>query len=148
MDRTDKAILNLINRSFPLEERPYKIIAERIGTAEHDVINRVEKMRKSGIIRRTGATIEKNRIGWYSTLCALDVPPDRIDEYTGVVNTYPEVTHNYIRSGHPNCWFTLITPNRSRCRQIIKDIHASLGIEILDLPANRIFKIAVGFQLY
>lgn len=147
MDKTDKAILNIINRSFPLEEQPYKIIAERIGSDEHDLIKRVGKMIKSGIIRRTGATIEKHQIGWYSTLCAIDVPSDRIDKYADVVNAYPEVTHNYVRSGHPNCWFTLITPNRSRCCEIIKDIHATLGIEILDLPAKRIFKIAVGFQL-
>jgi len=147
MDDTDNKILDLINKSFPVHERPYGIIAEKIGISVDEVIKRIKDMKEAGIIRRIGATINTRGIGWYSTLCAIDLPEDRLDDYTAIVNAYPGITHNYIRSGKPNCWFTLIARDESRALKIMDEIRSSLGVDILNLPARRIFKIKVGFNI-
>jgi DNA-binding Lrp family transcriptional regulator len=147
MDKTDKAILNLINTAFPLEHRPNSLLARELGIPEQEVIERIKGMRESGIIRRIGATIDPRRLDWYSTLCAATIPEERIEEYARVANAYPEVTHNYVRTGHPNCWFTVIAPSKERAGEIIKEIKHKLGTAILELPARRVFKIGVRFTL-
>ncbi len=147
MDTIDKKILTLVNRSLPLEERPYEKIAGSLGITGQEVVERVRRMHKDGIIRRIGAVIDPRRIGWHSTLCAAEIPEERIEEYAACVNSYPEVTHNYVRSGSPNCWFTLIAPDRDRSREIISEIEHRLEVEVLDLPTSRVFKIRVAFDI-
>jgi DNA-binding Lrp family transcriptional regulator len=147
MDVTDRKILSMVNKSLPVDERPYKKIGAVLGIAEQEVIKRLRSMRDEGLIRRIGAVINPRRIGWYSTLCAAQMPAEKLADYADFVNSYPEVTHNYIRSGKPNCWFTLITPDKEVALRIISEIERKLGEKILDLPARRIFKIKVAFDL-
>ncbi|HOO37875.1 MAG TPA: AsnC family transcriptional regulator [Deltaproteobacteria bacterium] len=147
MDTIDKKILTLVNKSLPVDERPYGKIAETLGLAEQEVIERLRSMRAQGLIRRIGAVINPRRIGWHSTLCAMQIPEEKLDYYADTVNSYPEITHNYIRSGQPNCWFTLITPDKESSLRIISEIEQRLGERVLDLPARRVFKIKVAFDL-
>lgn len=147
MDAIDKKILTIISRSIPLEERPFKLIAEQAGIPEDEVMKRISSLKASGIIRRIGAVINPRSLGWHSTLCAASIPEDKIPDYASVVNSYPEVTHNYVRTGDPNCWFTLITPDIARSKEIIREIEDRLHVKVLDLPAKRIFKINVSFDL-
>jgi DNA-binding Lrp family transcriptional regulator len=130
-----------------VDERPFRVIAEQVGISENDVLERIRALKGEGVIRRVGAVINPRGLGWHSTLCAASIPSDRIEEYAGVVNSYPEVTHNYVRSGDPNCWFTLITPTAERSGEIIREISVKLGVDVLDLPAERTFKIKVSFNL-
>lgn len=147
MDDIDRKILTIISRGFPLEERPYLAIARQAGITEDEAGDRVSRLRASGVIRRIGAVIIPASLGWHSTLCAVDLPEERIEEFAALVNAYDEVTHNYVRSGHPNCWFTLIVPDASHASGIIRTIERELGTKVLDLPARRVFKIRVSFDL-
>ena len=56
LDTMDKRILDIIQTDFPLESRPYAIIAERLGITEQEALDRVNALRKSRLIRRLGAT--------------------------------------------------------------------------------------------
>jgi DNA-binding Lrp family transcriptional regulator len=147
MDSIDKKILTLVNKSLPVDERPYRKIAESLDISEQEVIERLKTMCEQGLIRRIGAVINPRRIGWHSTLCAVQIPDEKLTDYADTVNSYPEVTHNYIRSGQPNCWFTLITPDKESSLRIISEIERRLGEKVQDLPARRIFKIKVAFDL-
>ncbi|MCK9262731.1 MAG: AsnC family transcriptional regulator [Deltaproteobacteria bacterium] len=146
MDHIDRKILTLISKSFPLAERPFLSIAEQAGITEDEAVERVCRLKEGGAIRRIGAVISPRSLGWHSTLCAAEVPQERIDEFASLVNSYGQVTHNYVRSGHPNCWFTLITPDKVRADEIIREIGQRFGTAILDLPARRVFKINVSFD--
>ncbi|HQI02295.1 MAG TPA: Lrp/AsnC family transcriptional regulator, partial [Deltaproteobacteria bacterium] len=86
MDALDKKILTVINRSIPLEERPFKAVADRVGISEGEVIRRIAGLKAAGIIRRIGGVINPRGLGWHSTLCAASVPEDRIEDYAEVVN--------------------------------------------------------------
>lgn len=147
MEPVDRKILTLISSSIPIEERPFGSIAREAGITEDEAIERIGRLKARGIIRRIGAVINPRGMGWHSTLCAVNIPEEKISEYAAFVNAYPEVTHNYVRTGEPNCWFTLITPDAGQARAIIREIEERLGAEVLDLPAGRIFKINVSFDL-
>jgi DNA-binding Lrp family transcriptional regulator len=147
LDPTDRLILNEIQRNFPVTHRPFLSLARRLHIPEKEILERVRRLKEIGVIRRIGASFNSSAIGWSSTLCMAKVPRHKIDEFVSIVNRYPGVTHNYERDGEFNIWFTLIAPSRRRIRQILREISRKTGVrEILDLPARKMFKIAVDFN--
>lgn len=148
MDDMDRTILNRIQSDFPLTPRPYRTLAESFGLSETEVIERIERMKKSGIIRRIGGNFVPDRLGFVSTLCAAQVPEEKIDMFAETVNRYPGVTHNYLRENAFNVWFTFIAPSREEIAENLRRISEETGIaEILNLPATRVFKIKAEFRV-
>ena len=143
----DRLILNEIQRKFPVTHRPFLALARRLGMKEKEILERVQRLKEAGIIRRIGASFSARAVGFSSTLCAAKVPPEKIEEFVSVVNSYPGVTHNYEREGDFNLWFTLIAPSRKRIEGILAAISRRTGVRpILDLPATNTLKIAVDFN--
>jgi DNA-binding Lrp family transcriptional regulator len=148
MDNTDKKILNIIQRDFPIEKEPFKIIAEKTGLTEEDVFNRIKKLKQDGIIRRIGAVFASKELGFVSTLCAASVPEENLKAFVEIVNAYPGVTHHYRRKHEYNVWFTFIAPDDETLKKSLTEIKGKTGIsEILDLRATRTFKIDASFQM-
>ena len=147
IDRKDRLILNEIQRNFPVTRRPFLALARKLGMKEMEVLERVERLKDRGIIRRIGASFSSSSVGFSSTLCAARVPPEKVEEFVGAVNSYPGVTHNYEREGDYNIWFTLIAPTRKKIEEILAGISHKTGVkDILNLPATKTFKIAVDFN--
>lgn len=147
MDATDKRILDIIQTGFPIAPRPYEAIGKEVGLTEAEALARVRALKASGIIRRIGANFQSAKIGFKSTLCAASVPKDKLDAFTAVVNAHPGVTHNYLRDHALNIWFTMIGPSRQAIRDALAAITAETGIAVLNLPADRLFKIRVDFSM-
>jgi siroheme decarboxylase len=147
MEEKDRIILNEIQKKFPITHRPYLVLARKLKIGEEEIIERVQKLKDAGIIRRIGASFNAGAVGFSSTLCAARVLAERVDNFVAVVNAYPGVTHNYEREGEFNIWFTLIAPSRKRIKQILTEISRKTGVtDILDLPATKTFKISVDFS--
>ena len=148
IDDMDRAILNLIQSDFPITPRPYLAIAQRLGFSENDVIKRLDRLKKKGIIRRIGGNFVPEKLGFVSTLCAAKVPEDKIESFAESVNRYPGVTHNYQRDNKYNVWFTFIAPSMKEIEENLKSISQQTGIkEIINLPATKVFKIKAHFDL-
>jgi len=97
MDSADRKLLNLLQTDFPLVARPYAEVALQLGTSENDAIARVKRLASSGIIRKIGPILDSRALGYASTLAAMAVPENQIDRVAEIVNSFPGVTHNYIR---------------------------------------------------
>ena len=147
LDDLDRAILNEIQSNFPIVSRPYAEVGVRVGADEEQVLRRVRTLMESGVIRRLGANFTSRKLGYTSTLCAARVPPESLERFVEAVNRYPGVTHNYLRDHHFNVWFTLIAESPARLEQILAEISGASGVEVLSLPAQKIFKIKVDFPL-
>lgn len=144
----DKRVLTEIQAGFPIEAKPYCALAERLGVTELDALASVEKLRGTGVIRRIGAIFDSHRLGYRSTLCAIAAPAERVEEVAALISAYPNVTHNYQREDRYSVWFTLIARSEERIEAILTEIAAKTGIDdILNLPAIRLFKIRVDFDL-
>ncbi len=144
----DRSVLSEIQAAFPVTATPYASIGERIGASEQAVYDSVFGLKDAGVIRRIGAIFDSHRLGYHSTLCAIAVPPHQAEQIAALINCYPNVTHNYLREDRYNIWFTLIAQSRERIQEILREIAATTGIsDILDLPAIRLFKIRVDFDL-
>lgn len=148
LDPMDRKLLKLIQVNFPLVPEPYRALGEALGIQEEEVISRIKLLLDEGIIRRLGGIFDSRKLGYSGTLCTMSVAEDRIDEVAVVVNSFPGVTHNYLREHVFNMWFTVLAESKERLEQILNQIRERTGIEeIITLPSENIFKIRVNFDL-
>ena len=146
LDDLDRRLLDRIQRNFPIEPRPFEVLAHELGTDEATVIDRVCELQSGGVVRQIGPVFDLHRLGYSSTLCAAKVDVDAVDAVADHINAYPEVTHNYLRDAQFNMWFTLVAPSQERIEVILEEIRHVAGIyEVISLPADRTFKIDVHF---
>ncbi|MCL5037700.1 MAG: AsnC family transcriptional regulator [Chloroflexi bacterium] len=148
LDAVDKALLNRLQDGFPIEPRPYKKIGEELGIDESEVLERLEALIDCGIIRSIGGTVASDKIGRFTALAATKVPGEKIEQAVSIINSYPEVTHNYERDHEYNIWFTINAESREKAEEIISNIKSKAGLdEIQLLPALKTYKIKVKFDL-
>ena len=147
MDDLDKRLLDIIQSDFPLEARPYAVVGERLRLTEAEVLARVRALKARGVIRRIGGNFQSRKLGFHSTLCAARVPAEKLDAFVAEVNRHPGVTHNYLRRHPYNVWFTFIGPSRPQVDETLAEMRRSTGVDILNLPASRMYKIKVDFKM-
>lgn len=146
LDPTDLALLDRFQRDFPLEPRPFSRIAVKLGLSEAEVINRLADMQAAGRIARVGGTVRPNTAG-ASTLAALAVTEDRIDEVAAIVGAEPGVNHSYLREADWNLWFVATASDAAALALMLQRIERSAGLPLLDLRLVRPFNIDLGFPL-
>ena len=147
MDIIDRKLLDIIQTAFPLVPRPYEALGNALGISEEEALSRVKAMKEKKIIRRLGANFQSAKLGFRSTLCGAHVPEDKLENFIAEVNALPGVTHNYLRNHEFNVWFTLIGPSWEDVCATIKGIEERSGIAVMNLPAEKLFKIRVDFQM-
>ncbi len=149
LDEADKALLQTLQDDFPLTTRPWDALASRLDTTTEDVMERIGRLKKEGVIRRIGPVLETDRVGLTArTLVLMKVPPGRMEEVAGIVSGFEEVTHNYERDHEYNLWFTLITPSQERLSEALASIIDASGVSedsVLNLPVTGRYKIGVRY---
>lgn len=148
LDTIDRKLLNLVQTQFPIVKEPYKQLAQQLNITEKEVLKRLESLQKRDIIRRLGGIFNSRSLGYKGTLVGMKVPEERLDEAAAVINSYPGVTHNYLRDHEYNMWFTILADSPERVEKILQEITTKTGItEILNLPAEKYFKVMVNFDV-
>lgn len=149
MDDLDHRILTVLQYEFPLSERPYDDMARRLGIGVEVLRARMERLLGQGLIRRIGASLDSRKLGYASTLAALRVPPEAVDQATGIMAQMPEITHSYLRNDHFNVWFTVIAKDRARIGEILDQLRIDLSLaedDVVNLPVKRLFKLDARFK--
>jgi DNA-binding Lrp family transcriptional regulator len=146
LDAADRKLLDLFQRDFPLVPRPFEALAERLGITEAEVLERLRHLQDSGRISRVGAVLAPRRLGG-STLAAMAVPEERLDEVAALVSACREVNHNYEREHPLNLWFVVTAPDEAGVAETLRQINARTGLPVLDLPLTEEFHIDLGFPL-
>ncbi len=148
MDAADKAILREAQSRLPIAPRPFRVLGERLGLAEEEVLDRLAALKARGVVRRIGGNFSSRALGFFSTLCAARVPPEKLEAFVAAVNAEPGVTHNYRRDHAYNVWFTFIAPSAGEVAARLAALEARTGVGgIRSFPARRLFKIQVDFPL-
>jgi siroheme decarboxylase len=151
LDDLDKKLLQELQDNFPLVQHPWLSISELLGISENEVLFRLERLTKEGVIDRIGAVLDSAKIGLTAaTLVALQVPEKEVEAVAQVINEYPNISHNYLRENQYNIWFTISAPTMQEVDHTLFDIIRRTGIarsDILNLPTEQRFKINVRFQL-
>lgn len=144
MDTVDRQLLDHIQRAFPIEERPYAALGKRLGLSEEDVLRRIENLKSLRLVRQISAIFNTGALGYHSSLVAMAVPEPHVERAAEAINAYLGVSHNYLRPGPFNVWFTIaVPPGKTLQSEVDRLARKAGGWPTLVLPAVKKYKLAV-----
>jgi DNA-binding Lrp family transcriptional regulator len=133
LDPTDRAIVQATQEGLPLVPRPYHAVADVVGTTAADVMARMERLLKQGIIRRIGLIPNHYALGYrFNGMTVWDVADEDMAEAGLLVGNLDYVSHCYHRPRHPPHWpyslFAMIhAKDRDVALSMVDGIKAVLG---------------------
>lgn len=140
--------LTLIQKEFPITQRPFKELAQILNSDEERVLKLYEELKNEKIIRQTSAIFDTKSLGYKSSLVAFRV--NDINSAANFINTHPGVSHNYERDNIFNLWFTIAVEPNSKLglEETVKLIaNKTKAIDYIILPTKKMFKIKVQLDL-
>ncbi len=144
MDSTSRILLDRIQRSFPIVSEPFSALSEGLEIDEEQVRSLIGSLKREKAIRQISAIFNTGALGYRSSLVAMAVPESELDRAAAAVNRYPGVSHNYLRPGNFNMWFTIAVPPGSSLRETVDRLSREAGgWPALVLPAKKKYKLAV-----
>jgi len=146
LDDLSRRLIDRFQHGLPLCAEPYAAMARELDCSEAAVLDALALLQQADALSRVGPVFEHSRAG-ASTLVALAVPEERLEQVAAQVNQHPEVNHNYRREHRYNLWFVLTAPHRAQIDQVLAQIAAETGLAPLDLPMQRAYRIDLGFPL-
>ena len=133
LDETDRRIIVATQAGLPLTLRPYHTVAEQLGLSAVEVMERLERMQASGIIRRIGVVPNHYAVGVRANGMAVwDVEDDEVDAVGRRVGALSFVSHCYRRRRHLPAWpYNLFAMVHGRTRDEVearvREISALIG---------------------
>ena len=143
----ERDFINRYQGDFPLQEKPFKSIAEQLDCSENELIQTIKNLREQKILTRFGPLYDAARLGGGLTLAAMSVPEDKFELVTQLVNAFPEVAHNYRREHKLNMWFVLATETPVEIVQILSSIEKVTGLTVYNFPKQHEFYIGLRFDI-
>lgn len=137
MDEIDKQIINALQDGFPICDAPYRQVAAQLGLGEQELIARLQALLDNSALTRFGPLYNAELMGGALTLAAVKAPIERYDEITEIINSFPEVAHNYARSHELNMWFVLATETPEQIQKTIGAIEQQTGLTVYNMPKNK-----------
>ncbi|HEX5519399.1 MAG TPA: Lrp/AsnC family transcriptional regulator [Candidatus Nitrosocosmicus sp.] len=148
LDNIDKQILNDIQWTFPLVDRPFLDLAKKYDISEDQVIDRIKKLKQIGIIRQISAIFDTRKLGYKSALVAFAVDKNKIESVANEINKHPGVSHNYERNHEYNLWFTLAVPPYGDMKADLEKMASLDGVlKYRVLPTLKMYKIGVKLDM-
>jgi DNA-binding Lrp family transcriptional regulator len=146
MDATDRTIINALQGDFPVSDRPFADVARSLGLSEDDLIGRIARLLDNGTLTRFGPMYNAERLGGGLSLAAMSVPELDFERVTKLVNTFPEVAHNYAREHKLNMWFVLATEIPERVQEVIAEIERRSGYRVYNMPKLDEYFVGLRFD--
>jgi DNA-binding Lrp family transcriptional regulator len=150
LEDIDKRLLNLMQGSFPIEQRPFLRVAELAEVQEAEALARVRRLLDERIIRQVTPIFDTRALGYSSMLVAAKVDAENPHRAARAINAHPGVSHNYLRNHEFNLWFTIATePDSPLGLQGTLDVLArEAGAEsVRQLPTLKLFKIRMDLEM-
>ena len=143
IDVTDRRIINALQGGFPVCEHPFAEAAKSLGLDEEELLERITKLRETGVLSRFGPMYNAEAMGGAFCLCAMAVPEARIDAVVDQVNAHAEVAHNYERAHELNVWFVLGSDDPARIDAVIDEIEDETDLKVYAFPKEHEFFIGL-----
>lgn len=122
-------------------------MAQKLNVSEELVLAKVSELLSRGILTRVGPFYNMDKSSGYVSLVAIEVPLDRYDEVTAVVNSYEEVAHNYQRESRFNMWFVIAGTTKEQVLDVLSDIERKTGLKTFNFPKLKEFALDLFFEV-
>lgn len=141
----------MLPSDFPIDLRPYRVLAERLHMEEAELVAELRALRREGVIRRISAILNHSRFYPFNVMVVLRVEENRIEEVGQKIASFPEVTHLYEREKGDSWQYNLYAMIHARTKEdfdtVLDRILKEEGIKGYDLlPTKREFK-KTGFSI-
>ena len=130
----DARLIDHLHGGFPLVDRPFAAVGKALGWSEERVIERLQQLLAQGVLTRFGPLFQIERAGGQFVLAAIAVPEERFDVVNTVVNSFPEVAHNYRRTHALNMWFVVAAESPAQAADAIARIQDAIGLPVYAFP--------------
>ncbi len=148
LDESDKELLNEIQWTFPLVTRPFDAIAKKFDTTPDNIKNQLNQLKEIGVLRQLSAIFDTRKLGYTSSLVAMEIESDQLENVANQINRHPGVSHNYERDHQFNLWFTLAVPPGADLKDELEKFNILKGIKkVRMLPTLQLFKIGVKLDM-
>jgi len=105
MDETDRKIVSATQAGLPIVEQPYHAIASELGLKPAEVMQRIGRMLKTGVIRRIGVVPNHYRLGLSANgMSVWDLDDAVAQELGSKVGAFDFVSHCYLRPRSLPAW--------------------------------------------
>jgi len=152
LTQLEKQLLNDYQQGMPLVSEPYAEMANELNhrgfsVSEQEIIDCLRALKDKGMISRVGPVFKPKSVGG-STLAALAVPEERMNEVAQIVNSFSQVNHNYEREHRFNLWFVVTASSQEEVLKVLDEIEQKTDLTVLNLPMEQDYHIDLGFQLW
>lgn len=148
LGESDKELLNEIQWTFPLVTRPFDAIAKKFDTTPEIIKEKLNHLKEIGVLRQLSAIFDTRKLGYTSSLVAMEIENDKLDYVASQINRHPGVSHNYERDHQFNLWFTLAVPPGADLKIELEKFNSLKGIKkVRMLPTLQLFKIGVKLDM-
>jgi len=135
---SEKELVRLLQEDIPLTPAPFSDLGEAVGMTEAEVLAKVQEWVADGTIRRFGAMVRHQKLGYKANaMSAWDVPDERAEEVGGVFAAADEVSHCYQRpraEGWDYNVFAMIHgATAAECEEVAAELARRAGVEKYDL---------------
>jgi DNA-binding Lrp family transcriptional regulator len=129
LSQLDKEIIRALQEGLPLVSRPFLALAEKLGIGEEELLAKVRDFVDRGVIRRFGAAVRHQDLGYVSNAMVVwQVPEERIEEVGRLMASFDEVSHCYQRPARLPDWpYNLFTVVHGQTPQDCREIAARLS---------------------
>ena len=145
LDATDRRLIDRLHGELPLTERPFADVGHELGLSEDEVLERLRRMLADGTLTRFGPLFQIERAGGQFVLAAIEVPTADFERFAALVNSLPEVAHNYRREHRLNMWFVVAAESQAAADAALARIAQVTGLQVFAFPKER--EYFVGLRL-
>ena len=119
----DLALVSVLAEGLPLVSHPYRAVGAQLGMDEAQVIERIQAMRESGIIRRFGVIVRHHELGFRANAMSVwSIPDADVSEVGRRLGDAPEVTLCYRRPPRLPDWpYNLFCMIHGRDRDAVEE---------------------------
>ena len=147
-DELDQQLLNEMQSNFPVTARPYAALATQLQLDEAEVLARVQRLKDEQIIRQVSAILDSRRLGYNTSLVAMEFADEDLEAGAAIVSLHPGVSHNYKRNHRFNLWFTIAVPPHKDLDEEVAGLAAKARpLKTWLLPTLKLFKIGVNLDM-
>lgn len=130
----DRRAIYALNQRLPIVDLPFAHLAQRLELTEDCLLERARFYLDRGIMRRYGATLNHQRVGFAANgMTGWIVPPQRVDAVGQLFAGVPEVSHCYERFTYPSWPYNLFTMVHGETREdveaVVQDMARTSGID-------------------
>ena len=124
------------------------LLLKNLHTTPEIIKEKLNNLKEIGVLRQLSAIFDTRKLGYTSSLVAMEIEHDKLDYVASQINRHPGVSHNYERDHQFNLWFTLAVPPGADLNAELEKFNVLKGIKkVRMLPTLQLFKIGVKLDL-